>query len=87
MVRIIRVLIVDDHAIVRAGIRHLLDLQSDMEVVGEAKNGQESLARVQELKPDVVVMDISMPDMSGIEATKEIKKARSQSAWPLLLAD
>ncbi len=71
----IRVLIVDDHAIVRAGLRLLLNSQPDIEVVGEAENGRESLARIQELKPDVVLMDISMPDMGGIEATQAIKES------------
>ena len=71
----IHVLIVDDHAIVRAGLRLLLNSQLDIKVVGEAENGRESLARIQELKPDVVLMDISMPDMGGIEATQAIKES------------
>jgi two-component system response regulator NreC len=70
----IRILIVDDHAVVRAGIRLFLNTQDGMEVVGEAENGQESLLRIQELHPDVVLMDISMPKMGGAEATREIKK-------------
>lgn len=74
MVKKIRILIADDHAVVRAGIRLLLDSQPDMEVVGEAESGQRCLAQVQELKPDVVLMDISMPDMGGIEATQIIMK-------------
>ncbi len=71
----IRVLIADDHAVVRAGIRLLLETQPDMEVVGEAQNGRESLDQAQKLKPDVVLMDITMPDMGGVEATKAIKEA------------
>ncbi len=70
----IRVLIVDDHAVVRAGIRLLLDSQPDMKVVGEAQDGREGLAQVQTLKTDVILMDITMPDMGGVEATQAIKK-------------
>ncbi len=74
VVKKIRILIVDDHAVVRAGIRLLFNSQPDMEVFGEAKNAHESLVQDQEFKPDVVLMDISMPDMGGIEATQAIKK-------------
>ena len=74
----IRVLIVDDHAVVRAGIRLLLDSQPDMKVVGEAQDGQESLVQVRKLKPDVVLMDITMPGMGGVEATQAIKKTYPQ---------
>jgi two-component system response regulator NreC len=70
----IRILVADDHAVVRAGIRLLLEAQPDMEVVGEAQDGRESLTRVQELRPDVVLMDITMPNLSGIEATQAIKE-------------
>ncbi len=75
MAKKIRVLIVDDHAIVRAGTRLLLNSQPDIEVVGEAENGKEGLARARELSPDVVLMDINMPDMDGIQATRAIKEA------------
>ncbi len=70
----IRILIVDDHAVVRAGIHLLLDSQSDLGVVGEAHNGREGLIQAQKLKPDVVLMDITMPEMGGVEATQAIKK-------------
>lgn len=70
--RRIKVLVVDDHAIVREGIRALLALQKDMQVVGEAVNGQEALDKTFELSPDVVLMDIVMPVMNGLEATKRI---------------
>jgi DNA-binding NarL/FixJ family response regulator len=73
-VRKIRVLIVDDHAIVRDGISSLLALAGDMEVVGEATNGKEGLEKVSELLPDVVLMDIAMPIMGGLEATRRIHK-------------
>ena len=70
----IRILVVDDHAVVRKGIIVFLDTQPDMEVVGESGTGRDSIAKVQELNPDVVLMDISMPDLDGIEATQAIKK-------------
>jgi len=68
----IRVLIVDDHAVVRDGIQAVLALQRDMQVVGEATNGKEALEKTIELLPDVVVMDIVMPVMNGLDAAKEI---------------
>jgi len=70
----LRVLIVDDHAIVRAGIRSLIEGQSDFDVVGEAAQGDEVLGKVMQLQPDVVLMDIAMPGMNGIEATKLLKR-------------
>lgn len=72
----IRVLIVDDHAIVRDGIRALLALSQDMSVVGEAASGREAIAVARTLRPDVILMDIAMPDLGGLEATVEIRKAR-----------
>jgi DNA-binding NarL/FixJ family response regulator len=68
----IRVLIVDDHAVVRDGIRAVLSLQRDMQVIGEAVNGKEALDKTVELVPDVVVMDIVMPVMNGLDAAREI---------------
>lgn len=68
----IRVLIVDDHAILREGMRSLLALQKDIEVVGEAADGAGALSKVAELSPDVALMDIAMPGMDGIEATRRI---------------
>jgi DNA-binding NarL/FixJ family response regulator len=70
----IRVLIVDDHAVVRDGIRAVLALQRDMQVVGEAMNGKEAVDKTSELLPDVVVMDIVMPVMNGLDATRVIHK-------------
>ncbi|MFG3378909.1 response regulator [Streptomyces sp. NPDC047999] len=71
----IRVLIVDDQAMVREGFSVLLNAMPDIEVVGEAVNGREAIGRVAELAPDVVLMDIRMPEMNGIEATREITAA------------
>jgi two-component system response regulator NreC len=70
----IRILVVDDHTIVRDGICALLGLAGDMEVVGEAANGREALEMVKKLMPDVVLMDIAMPVMGGLEATRRIRK-------------
>lgn len=68
----IRVLLVDDHSVVRAGLRSVLTATPDITVIGEAGNGREAVDEVRRLNPDVVVMDLSMPDLDGIAATKEI---------------
>ena len=73
--RAIRVLLVDDHAMVRRGMRDFLDLHDDIEVVGEAVDGMDAVERSAELRPDVVVMDLMMPNLDGIEATAQIKAA------------
>ena len=70
----IRVLIFDDHAVFRAGLRFLFDSKPDIEIVGEARNGQEGLVQAQKLQPDIILMDITMPDMGGVEATRAIRK-------------
>ena len=70
----IRVLLADDHAILREGVRALLAPHADVEVVGEASDGKQAIEQVEKLDPDVVVMDIAMPGLGGIEATIELKK-------------
>ncbi|CAG0944726.1 Oxygen regulatory protein NreC [Anaerolineae bacterium] len=70
----IRVLLADDHAVLREGLRTLLSLQENIEVVGEAENGQLAVEMVKQLRPDVVVMDIAMPVMDGLEATRVLKQ-------------
>ncbi len=70
----IRVLLVDDHAILREGIRYLLSASGEIDVVGEAQDGVEALEMVESRKPDAVLMDIAMPRMNGIDATRELKK-------------
>jgi two-component system response regulator NreC len=72
----IRLLLVDDHEVVRTGLVMLLESQQDMEIVGQANSGRQALDMIKELSPDVVVMDITLPDISGIEATRLIKEIR-----------
>jgi NarL family two-component system response regulator LiaR len=81
----IRVLIADDHAMVREGMRRMFEREKDIEVVGEAGDGEEAVRLAEECKPDVAIMDISMPKLDGIEATKEIKK-RCPSVTVLILS-
>jgi DNA-binding NarL/FixJ family response regulator len=69
----IRLVLADDHAVVRSGTRELLEQQPDLKIVGEASDGEEAIRLAHELKPDVMVMDVRMPKMSGVEATKRIK--------------
>ena len=72
----IRVVLIDDHALVRQGFRRILEDDSDIKVVGEASNGLEGLALVKKLDPDVVVMDMAMPEMNGLHASIELLKQR-----------
>lgn len=72
--KIIRVLLVDDHQVVRRGLRTFLEVQDDIEVVGEASDGAEGVARTEELRPDVVLMDIKMPGTDGIEALRRLRE-------------
>ena len=73
--KVIRVLVVDDHAVIRRGVREILALETDLEVCGEAANGQEAIDQTKELHPDVVLMDLSMPGMSGYDAALSIRQS------------
>lgn len=75
----IRVLVADDHALVRDGIKSLLALTDDIEVVGEASDGREAIEQARRLKPDVILMDIAMPGLGGLEATLQIKREASKA--------
>ncbi len=76
----IRLLLVDDHAVVRSGLRMLLEDQGEMEIVGEAGTAEEALRAVAALSPDVVLMDIGLPGLSGIEAARQIRRLRPETA-------
>ena len=76
----IRLLLVDDHVVVRSGLRMLLENEADVEIVGEAGTAGEALTAVANLKPDLVLMDIGLPDMSGIDAAREIKRLHPATA-------
>lgn len=76
----IKLMLADDHAVVRSGLRMLLDAQPDMEIVGEAETGMEAITKTKELRPDVVLMDVEMPGMNGIEATEKIKESVPETA-------
>jgi len=73
---VIRVLVVDDHAIIRKGMRAILELVPDMELAGEAENGRQAVQMASELTPDVILMDLMMPEMDGIACIKQIKEQR-----------
>ncbi|UCB44210.1 MAG: response regulator transcription factor [Dehalococcoidales bacterium] len=70
----IRVLVVDDHHVVREGLRRMLEMENGIQVIGEARSGEEAIAKAISLSPDVIVMDLKMPGMDGITATREIKE-------------
>jgi DNA-binding NarL/FixJ family response regulator len=71
----IRILLADDHAVVRQGFKMILSAHADMEIVGEAGNGREAVQLAEQLRPDIVVMDVAMPELNGIEATRRVMEA------------
>lgn len=75
----IRVILADDHPVVRRGLAAIVNVEDDIEVVGEADNGRQALALVRSLKPDVVLMDLKMPELDGVEATKQIRAEAPES--------
>jgi DNA-binding NarL/FixJ family response regulator len=81
----LRIMIADDHDLMRRGIRTLLQSHSNWEVCGEAQTGREAVTKAEELKPDIVILDISMPDLNGVEAARRIRKA-SPSTEVLVLS-
>jgi DNA-binding NarL/FixJ family response regulator len=83
---LIRVVLVDDHAVLRQGLRRLLEDEPDIEVVGEAANGLEAIAVTRALAPDLVLMDVVMPRLNGLEATKQIKQSNPATAVLVLSA-
>jgi DNA-binding NarL/FixJ family response regulator len=80
----IRVLIADDHRLFAEALEAILDMETDMEVVGRARNGQEAVEQALQLKPDVILMDISMPVVDGVEATKRIRVERPEACVLML---
>ena len=82
----IRVLVADDHPLFREGVVQLLDMEEDMECVAMAEDGKEAIRLTQEIRPDVVLMDIEMPNVDGIEATKQIKATCPKTAIVILSA-
>ena len=86
MIKVTRIILADDHQMVRQGLRQLLESEPDMEVVGEAEDGRILVAVAAELSPDVVVMDVSMPHLNGIEATRQIRNAKDPKDAPKVIA-
>lgn len=83
---LIKVLLAEDHTMVREGLHAMLDLEADIEVVGEAKNGRDAIDFAIKLRPDVVLMDIAMPDLNGLEATRQVLKGLPQTKVVILTA-
>ena len=81
----IRVLLADDEALIRAGLRMILDAEDDIEVIGEASNGREAVDLAERERPDVVLMDVQMPEMTGIEATRELAEGAGERPRVIIL--
>ena len=80
----LRILLADDHRLIREGLSLLINAQSGMEVIGEADNGRSAVVLTRQLQPDLVLMDITMPELTGLDATKELRGwARKLRFWPL----
>lgn len=86
MEKVTSILLADDHKVVRQGIRQFLEREGDFKVVGEAGDGEETVRLAKELKPDVIIMDIAMPKLNGIEATKQIKQLQLRTIILILSA-
>ncbi|MCI0475046.1 MAG: response regulator transcription factor [Anaerolineales bacterium] len=82
----IRVMIVDDHPLFRAGLRRVLELESDLEIIGEAANGQDAVTQARALKPQVILMDVNLPNLNGLQATRELTSSRQDVAVIILTA-
>ena len=82
----ITVFLAEDHAVVREGLAELIRREADMDVVGEAGDGEDTVRQVKQLKPDIVLMDIAMPGVNGVEATKQIKESIPQTRVLVLTA-
>lgn len=82
----IRVMIVDDHPLFRAGLRRVLELEAGLEIVGEAANGQDALTQARALKPQVILMDVNLPNLNGLQVTRELTSARQDVAVIVLTA-
>ena len=80
----VRVLLADDHALLREGLAGIIGAQPDMQVVGEANDGLEAFVKAQELKPDLILMDVQMPGMDGIEAVRQIKQVLPETIIVML---
>ena len=81
---VIRVLVADDHALVREGIRHVLDVEDGIEVVAEAANGREAVEAAFEVQPQIILMDLSLPIIDGLAATREIRQRPELNAVPII---
>lgn len=82
--KVVNILLIDDHKIFREGVKRVVEMVDNFRVIGEGANGEEAIELVEKLKPDVVLLDINMPDMNGVEATEEILRVSPQSKLIIL---